>query len=373
MKLLILTIEYPPLGGGASPVIHAINKEFVAMGHEVTVITMAHKHTANRETIDGIEIYRIHSFRVHKHISYLWEHLAFVVAARRFLKKLLAKESFDFCFTHFLVPTGILARWLQRSYGIPYAITAHGSDIPGFNPDRFYHTHRFTPPLIRSIMNHSHRIISPSTYLIALMQGLEGVPSEKIVHIPNGIDTAYFKPGIKKPIILATGRLLERKGFQHLIEAVADEPLPLEIHICGDGPMKKSLQDQAQHSQTPIKFHGWLDNRSEAYRILLAEASIFCLVSARENASIALLEALASGCAVITSNVSGCPESVGDAGICITPGDVQALKAAIRRLLTDTDYRTHLRNTGRQRAIERFAWPSIATAYLSQVDQARSQ
>jgi len=364
MHILILTIEYPPIGGGASPVIHEINKQFIAKGHKVSVVTMAHKNIPAHEHMEGIDVHRIRCFRVHHHISYLWEHVAFIMAAQRFLKKFIPQHQFDFCFTHFLVPSGILAWWIHKNYAIPYAITAHGSDIPGFNPDRFYHAHRLTPPLIRSIMERSKFIVSPSQYLTSLMRQLKGLPTHKLIHIPNGIDPSYFKPGIKKPIILSTGRLLERKGFQHLIEAVSDEALPVEVHICGDGPMMNQLKEKAKLSRTPIIFHGWLSNRSEKYRTLLAEASIFCLVSSRENASIALLEALASGCAVITSNVSGCPESVGDAGICIPPGNTALLKSEIKKVLSDESYRTHLMTSGRRRAVEKYAWDAIADQYL---------
>ena len=365
MKILILTIEYPPIGGGASPVIHEINKQFLAKGHEVAVVTMAHKKANPHEYLDGVDVHRIKCFRMHHHMSYLWEHIAFIWSAKRFLKKFIPSSSFDVCYTHFLVPSGILARWVNKKFGIPYVITAHGSDIPGFNPDRFNNTHRMTPRLIRSIMERSTWIVSPSNYLSELMSQMNGIPADKIVRIPNGIDTQYFQPGSKRPIILSSGRLLERKGFQHLIEAVSYEALPVEVHICGDGPMMKSLREQADKSLTPVIFHGWVSNRSEHYKKLLAEASIFCLVSSKENASIVLLEALASGCAVITSDVAGCPESVGDAGICIPPGQSDRLNREIKKLLNEKEYSVNLMKAGRERAVREFAWPAIAERYLS--------
>jgi glycosyltransferase involved in cell wall biosynthesis len=365
MRILVLTIEYPPLGGGASPMIHELNKQFVSLGHEVTTVTMAHNELASEEFVEGIKVYRIKCFRAHTHISFFWEHVAFLLGARKFLSSYVQRHPVDFCYTHFLVPTGMLTKWLHNKYQIPYVITAHGSDIPGFNPDRFNFIHRFTPPLLRSIINRSSYIVSPSLYLKNLIFDIQKIKPEKITHIPNGINTDLFIPGFKKPMILSTGRLLPRKGFQYLIEAVSDESFPFEVHICGAGPMMNELKEKAKNSMTPVIFHGWVDNKSEMYRSLLAEASIFCLVSAKENASISLLEALSSGCAVITSDVSGCPESVGDAGICIPPEDVPALKKQLRIFAEKPEFLSQLQKQGRERAVREFSWPSIAARYLA--------
>ena len=364
MRLLILSIEYPPLGGGASPVIHELNKQFLLRGHQVTVVTMALKSLPDHEWIDGVEVYRVKSFRTHKHISNAWEHSAFLFSAKRLLNRLLRQQTFDFCYTHFILPTGILAHWLYKKYQIPYVVTAHGSDIPGFNPDRFKLMHLFTPPLIRRIIGGSTAIITPSMYLRQLIVDLGQIAAHKIILIPNGVDTECYAPGLKKPILVSTGRLLERKGFQFLLEAVADEAMPIEVHICGDGPMMPTLKSIAARSKTKVVFHGWINNKSDVYRNLLAEATFFSLISAKENASISLLEALAAGCVVITSNVSGCPESVGDAGLCLPPGDVNALKDTLKKLLKDKDLREMYMHRGRSRAISHFSWPAIAEQYL---------
>lgn len=360
MRILILSIEYPPLGGGASPMIHEISKQYVILGHQVTAVTMACGDLPLQENVEGVDVHRVKCFRQHTHISYFHEHIAFLLAARTYLKKLLRHQSFDVCHTHFLVPTGILTRWLKRNYHIPYILTSQGSDVPGYNPDRFHFLHRLTPPLIRSIVHESINIVAPSLYLRSLIIKVSPADEAKVVQIPSGIDTDFYLPGEKKSILLSTGRLLPRKGFQYLIDAVADESFPFEVHICGDGPLMNELKEKAKKSATPIVFHGWLDNKSAQYRSLLASASIFCLISAKENASTSLMEALSAGCAVITSNVSGCPESVGDAGICLPPADVSALKNQLKALTDNPAYMSGFMKAGRERAIREFSWPSIA-------------
>ncbi|MBK9982206.1 MAG: glycosyltransferase family 4 protein [Saprospiraceae bacterium] len=317
MRILVLTIEYPPLGGGASPMSHEINKNYVQRGHVVEVVTMSFKGLPDEEYVDGIHIHRVPCRRTQKHISYPLEHVSFILAARKFLKKYLHTHSFDVCHTHFIIPTGILARWMYKNYRIPFIITAHGSDVPGFNPDRFYLLHKISPPLIRSIVKWSSAIVVPSMYLSSLLKKVVIHSDSKIIHIPNGINTDYFVPGKKEKIIVSSGRLLERKGFHHLIEAVSPEDIGYNVHICGDGPMMSQLKALASKSKTPIIFHGWIDNRDELYKSILSQATFYCLVSSNENASVSLMEAMSSGCVVITSDVSGCPETVGSAGICI--------------------------------------------------------
>lgn len=365
MRILVLSIEYPPVGGGASPVAHELNKRYVDQGHSVTVVTMHTGDLPLEENVEGIDVIRVKCFRSHTHISYLWEHIAFILAAKMRLKQLMAVQTYDVCHTHFIVPTGVLSKWLKKKYQLPYVITAHGSDVPGYNPDRFTLFHKLTPYVIRSIIRESSFTVSPSGYLRQLIAKHFHAFEDKLLRIPNGVDTDYFQPAIKKPIVLSTGRILPRKGFQYLIEAVRDHAFPFEVHICGDGPMLSELREKAMGSKTPIVFHGWIDNKGPIYQSLLAEASVYTLVSAKENASISLLEALSSGCAVITSNVSGCPESVGEAGICIAPGDAAALKMQLLRLVDEPAYADSLRQSARKRAIEEFGWPSISKRYLS--------
>lgn len=365
MRILVLTIEYPPLGGGASPMSHEVNKNYVQRGNAVEVVTMSFKGLPQEENVDGIIIHRVPCRRSQKHISYPVEHVSFILAARKFLKKYLVTHSFDVCHTHFIIPTGILARWVYKKYGIPFIITAHGSDVPGFNPDRFHWLHKVTPPLIRSIVKYSSAIVVPSLYLGSLLQKVVLDSDSKIIHIPNGINTDYFIPGKKEKIIVSSGRLLERKGFHHLIEAVSPEDIGYIVHICGDGPMMSQLKALASKSKTPIIFHGWIDNRDELYKSLLSQATFYCLVSSNENASVSLMEAMSSGCVVITSDVSGCPETVGSAGICIPPARVDIIQKTLNSLMHDISAQATYMHATRQRATEKYAWPSITDRYLN--------
>ncbi|MBC8495983.1 glycosyltransferase, partial [archaeon] len=105
----------------------------------------------------------------------------------------------------------------------------------------------------------------PSNYLKGLIiRNIKAWPENKLVKVPNGIHPSKFSPGKKKKIILSTGRLLPRKGFQYLIKAVSDIESDYEVHICGDGPMMSELRELAtqvhmmvnlQNQQTHLNPH----------------------------------------------------------------------------------------------------------------------
>jgi len=216
---------------------------------------------------------------------------------------------------------------------------------------------------VKQVLDGAYRVVAPSHFLLDAIRRIQPKVAERAVQIPNGIDTELYRPGDKERIILATGRLLSFKGFEKLVAAVSQQDTGFELHIAGDGPLRSELTRMAAESRTSVVLHGWLDNRSEEYRTLLSRAAIYALPSQRENASVALLEALSSGCAVITSNVSGCPETVGDAGLLVDPHNVDSIRRAIERLCSDQLLREQLQSKARLRAIELFGWERIVESY----------
>ena len=170
MRILMLNYEFPPLGGGASPVTYEIAKGYAHLGHKVDVVTMGYKGLSKYQKSDKINIYRIPCIRWKKEISSPFEHLTFILSAAIFFGKHLTKTRYDINHTQFILPTGVISLWLKKRYGLPYIITSHGSDVPGYNPDRFRLLHNFTKPLLVTICNNALILTTPSSYLAGLIK-----------------------------------------------------------------------------------------------------------------------------------------------------------------------------------------------------------
>lgn len=369
MRILMLNLEYPPLGGGAAPVTRGLARALVARGHQVDVVTMGFRGLPAEASDDGVRLFRVPCLRsrlelshVHELASYAWSGLAQV-------KRLIQRVDYDLCHCHFILPTGIIPYLLRNSPRFPpYVITSHGSDVPGFNPDRFTVLHRLTPPLLRRILRNAAGLIVPSAALERLITGQFVGDIPPLSRIANGIDPADFGACRKEARVMVATRLFERKGVQHVIEALAAIPdHGHELEVAGDGPQRDDLRRLAQRLAVPARFHGWLAR--EPLCRLYERSRIFVLASSSDNFPVSLLEAMAARCAIITTRAGGCPEVVGDGGIVVEPGDLAGLQQALTRLIQEPTYASELGERASRRVAEQFGWAAIAsrheTAYES--------
>ena len=199
LKILMLNYEFPPLGGGASPVSYEIAKGYIKLGHSVDVITMLYKDLPEFETKDGINIYRIKCMRKKKEICQPWEQLSYLSNAKKFLRQHLKTHSYDINHTHFIIPTGVLALWLKKKYNLNYIITSHGSDVLGYNNKRAF---KYLYPLVKGrwkkIIKEAKYITTPSQFLQNKIKEITKEGNGNFIVIPNGIDKDKFKPNYKE-------------------------------------------------------------------------------------------------------------------------------------------------------------------------------
>jgi glycosyltransferase involved in cell wall biosynthesis len=363
LRILMPNLEYPPLGGGAAPVTRGLARALVRRGHDVDVVTMGYKGLPAEEMDHGVRVFRVPCLRSRLELSYVHELATYVWSGLRKMKLLAGQEDYDLCHCHFLLPTGIIPYLLSRSPRFPpYLVTSHGSDIPGFNPDRFLTMHRFSPPMLRRILRKAAGLIVPSAAMERLIhQQFDGdVPP--LSRIPNGVDPDDFVVGRKESRVMVATRLFERKGVQHVIEALAAIPdHGHELEVAGDGPQRTELEQQARNLGVTAHFYGWLA-REPLYR-LYERSRIFVLASSSDNFPVSLLEAMAARCAIITTRAGGCPEVIGDTGLVVEPGDLPGLQSALRRLLEDPGYANELGERASRRVAEQFGWGPIASLH----------
>lgn len=372
MRILMLNYEYPPLGGGASPIAKKLAEELVKLGNTVDFVTSSYNNLKRNEIIEGVHVYRVPCIRKRKEFSNTYEMLSYCISAIFYSLHLVRKNRYDINHTHFILPTGIVSYFLKKTMNLPFVITSHGSDVPNYNPDRFQLSHKLLFPLWKKIVKSSEYVISPSNSLKNLILSNINI-NKKIKVIPYGFEYTNFNSREKQKKILLSSRLLERKGIQYFLEAIKDLDLDYEINILGDGPYKKKLIQKAKGVKSRVIFRGWLDNTSEEYKRLFEESSIFVFPSSQESFGVVLLEAMSARCVIITSNAGSCPEVVGDAAVFINPKDPDDIKTKLLEVIANETLREKLRKKARDRVKNKFNWRKIAEEYLNIYEEVISQ
>jgi glycosyltransferase involved in cell wall biosynthesis len=357
MKILSLTYEYPPIGGGGGAVAAALNRTLAASGDEVRVVTSAMKGLPEREVVDCVEILRAPCYRHARHYTTTPELATTLWPAYRVAAAAIRRNRPDLIHAHFVFPTGLVAHALSRRFGIPYVVTAHGSDIPGYNPDRFGLVHALLRLPWRRIVRQAAAVTSASEFLASMIRRCVDVP---VRIVPNAYspDAPLGRP--KRNMVLVVARLFPRKGVHNFIDSLMPLQSDWEFVVAGDGPCLEALKKQARAARVKVRFTGFVDRRT--LRSLYEEARIFVFPSVRENFPMVLLEAMDAGCAVITTDADGCAEAVGRAGIVTQRGDILAIRAAMISLMTDDARRDDLARRALARS-EIFRWPRVAGLY----------
>jgi glycosyltransferase involved in cell wall biosynthesis len=204
------------------------------------------------------------------------------------------------------------------------------------------------------------RWIAVSRDIAAKLAGDLHWPQEKIAVIPNAVSVERFgsppPAGLRSaltggrdlPLVLTLARLTDQKGHDVLLRAAA-EIEDAVFALAGDGPLRAELEAEAARLGIGDRVV-FLGHRTDVPD-LLAACDVFALPSLYEGTSLAVLEAMAAGRAVIGSSIGGTSELIedGSSGLLVPPGDAAALAAGLRRLLADSALRDSLAAGARRR------------------------
>ena len=168
MRILMLNYEYPPLGGGAGPMSKELAENLVKKGHDVDFVTMKYGDWKKEEIINGVRVFRVPCIRQKMATCSTFEMFTYVLSAIKVTLKLTKRKKYDVVHSHFIIPTGIVAYVLKKVRGLDYVISVHGSDVPGYNPDRFGLMHKVTKPLLKLIVRNSKMTVPLSKYSSSL-------------------------------------------------------------------------------------------------------------------------------------------------------------------------------------------------------------
>jgi len=374
MKVLLINYEFPPLGSGAANATRHVAREMLRRRHAVTVLTSGFRGLPPHETLDGVEVRRIRVPRRRPDRCPPGELLAFALAAIAAALRLAAERRPDVCLAFFGFPCGPAAWALKRLRGVPYCVSLRNADVP--RPA--VQENRLLQVPLRWLVR---RIWREADVVTAVSEGLAEAASHLAPGltcrvVPNGVDTSLFSPAPERkehregPIhLLYVGRLRRFKGLLELLDAVAEvihaRGIRCRLDIAGTGPIERRLRRRvAERSLRPhVRFLGRVNH--EAMPEIYWAADIFVFPSHAEGMSNALLEAMASGLAVVATPVEGSRELIRDGveGLLVPPGDTRRLEEAIASLAAAPCRRIALGRNARKR-VESLSWPAVAEMYL---------
>jgi len=257
--------------------------------------------------------------------------------------------SFDLIDAHFSYPDGVGAAWLSKFFRVPLFVTVRGTH------DIRHARYRLRQPQIRFALNHANTVICVSHSLKTFTHDL-GVPLSRIRVIPNGIDESEFfyadqraardKLGLPAgaTILLSVGAFIEGKGHQRIIEVVPEllEQFPQMLFVAvGDQAIDPSyfrfVKELIRRKNIEQKVLLVPAQPHSEIRLWMNAATLFCLATRSEGRCNAILEALACGLPVVTTDVGGNRELVendGD-GLLVPFWAKNEFLAALRRALEE--------------------------------------
>lgn len=367
-RMLVVSYEFPPLGGGGAKVADGLVRRLVRQGHAVDLVTMGFRGLPRHEAREGLRIHRVPGIRRNQSMCRAYEMIPYVLIGSVVAWRLARANDYRINHTHFIFPDSLISVLVKKLTGLPFVTTAHGSDVPGYNPNRFRRMHKLLAPVWRWLTAQIDCIICPSSVIRDLI--LKNNPAARTLVIPNGIEPDRFEPnGEKRNQVLCVTRMFERKGVQHLIEAfkrVGRDDWTLKI--VGDGPYLETVREKASGAPN-ISVLGFLENDSIELRQLYEESAIFSLPSASENFPIVLLEAMTAGSAIVTTSGTGCADVVGDAAELVPPRNTDELAAALARLIDDPARRREIAARARARVEQQFSWEAVVNRHLALFDE----
>lgn len=350
MNLAFLIGQFPPgVFGGAELQAEQWARR-LATRHRVTVVTRSNAAApAARTHRDDFELVRLPVSRLP-----LVRTLRDLAAIRRTVAALDPRPDLLVCFQTFL--SGYAGVGLQAELGVPAVVWVRGEDEIRMKASA---RTRLTSPRTwrraRGVIVQSREL--GDALLGELPPDARRAVEEHLEVVPNAIELpAMVSFAGRGPRVVSVGRMIPIKGMDVVIDAVAGSSA---LTLAGDGPERDALAARAAQRGAEVQFEGFVP-RTELGRLYRDAACVVLASRFGEGFPNVLLEAMAHGCPVIATRVTGVRELIEDgvSGLLVPPGDVPALRAAIARLADDRGLAERLGAAARRTA-EGHAWERV--------------
>lgn len=366
MKILMVSHEYPPIGGGGANACMNLAKGLQKLNHEVVVLTTWYPELPRYAEEKKLLIVRLPSRRKHLSHCSFGEMFSYLWLALKESVRMQKEKKFDVVMVFFAIPSGPVGYYLKKRFGVPYIIRFGGGDIPGFQ-NRFKLVYKFIGPFEKVIWKQAEALVANSKGLYKLAKHFYDKQAIKI--IPNGVDVDVFQAEStdekkKTYQILFVSRLIERKGLQFIIpqmkslQEACDRKVMLTV--VGDGPYRKVLENLAvdEGVAESVVFAGQKDKNELLYYYNMAD--VFILPSKKEGMPNVVLEAMASGLPIIMTPCEGSDELIDGNGYAVVAEQFGEKLALLEK---DEELRAWMAQKSVELVHERFMWEAVVKQY----------
>ena len=375
---MMLSWEFPPrVIGGISPHVYFLSKSLTKNDVKVYVVTCDFPGAPTHETIDGVEVYRVDSYKNPSPDFATWVYLMNLNMQKEAaaLAGKLSDEIDVFHAHDWLVATAGIG--LKHVFRKPLLVTMHSTEI-----GRRDGIHTSTEKMIHEteawLTYEAWKVICCSAYMVSHVKWAFGLPDDKLVMVPNGVNTNVyeniqeqdckpFRSAFALPeekLVLFVGRLVYEKGAQVLINAIPRilEKVNAKFVIVGSGYMKEQLSSivRSMGLEHKVLFTGFVDE--ETLLRLQSCADVSVVPSLFEPFGIVALEAMAAKSPVVVSDTGGLSEIVDhdSTGVKVYPNNTESLAWGITKILLDDNFRNNIRQNAYRKIQEKYDWDKIA-------------
>ena len=378
LSVMMFTWEFPPrVIGGISPHVFFLSKSLAKTGVKVHVVTCDFPGAPAHEVIDGVEVYRIDSYKNPAPDFATWVYLMNLNMQREaaaIVNKLGGKIDVFHAHDWLVAAAGI---GLKHVFRKPLLVTMHSTEIgrrDGLHTD----TEKMIHETEAWLTYEAWKVICCSNYMVSHVKWAFGLPEDKIVMIPNGVNTHVYEDSEnedfgafrvkfalpEEKIVLYVGRLVYEKGIHVLINAIPKvlEKVNAKFIIVGSGYMKEQLLNivRSMKLEHKVLFMGFADEETLLRLQKCADVSV--VPSLFEPFGIVALEAMAAKSPVVVSDTGGLSEIVDhDAtGFKAYPNNPDSLAWGITKILLDENYKKYLIENAYRKVQEKYDWERIA-------------
>lgn len=389
-RIMMLTWEFPPrVIGGISPHVYFLSKSLSKNGAEVYVVTCDFPGAPSHEIVDGVKVYRIDSYKNPSPDFASWVYLMNINMQKEAAHLANELGGIDVFHAHdWLVATAGIG--LKHVFRKPLIVTMHSTEI-----GRRDGLHTATEHMIHEteawLTYEAWKVICCSNYMTSHVRWAFGLPNDKLVMVPNGVNTEMYdkinQSGLsefrrkyalpEEKIVLFVGRLVYEKGVHVLVNAIPRiiDKVNAKFVIVGNGYMKDQLLSivKSMGLEHKVLFAGFLD---EADLVKLQKcADVSVVPSLFEPFGIVALEAMAAQSPVVVSDTGGLSEIVDHdlTGVKVYPNNPDSLAWGITRVLLDSNYSTSLRINAYKKVREKYNWDRIAVETMKVYEEVIAQ